>query len=49
MDDFFSARVDGYDEHMRDTIEGYVRFTSFNTRDNTIEAMRRIKELYSEG
>lgn len=28
--------------------EGYVRFTSFNTRDNTIEAMRRIKELYSE-
>ena len=28
--------------------EGYVRFTSFNTHDNTIEAMRRIKELYSE-
>lgn len=27
--------------------EGYVRFTSFNTRDNTIEAMRRIKEIYA--
>ena len=29
--------------------EGYVRFTSFNTRDNTIEAMKRIKEIYGEG
>ena len=28
--------------------EGYVRFTSFNTRDNTIEAMKRIKEIYGE-
>ena len=26
--------------------EGYVRFTSFNTRDNTVEAMKRIKEIY---
>ena len=29
--------------------EGYVRFTSFNTCDNTIEAMKRIKEIYGEG
>ena len=29
--------------------EVYVRFTSFNTRDNTIEAMKRIKEIYGEG
>ena len=28
--------------------EGYVRFTSFNTRDNTVEAMRRIKEIYGD-
>ncbi len=26
--------------------EGYVRFTSFNTHENTAEAMRRIKEIY---
>ncbi|MBP5186267.1 MAG: LL-diaminopimelate aminotransferase [Clostridiales bacterium] len=26
--------------------EGYVRFTSFNTRDNTIEAMKRIREIF---
>ena len=29
--------------------EGYVRFTSFNTNENTTEAMRRIKEIYEEG
>ncbi|MBR3057810.1 MAG: LL-diaminopimelate aminotransferase [Clostridiales bacterium] len=27
--------------------EGYVRFTSFNTHDNTVEAMRRIKEIFA--
>jgi len=27
--------------------EGYVRFTSFNTRDNTIEAMKRIREIFT--
>ena len=26
--------------------EGYVRFTSFNTHDNTIEAMKRIREIF---
>ncbi|MBP5491465.1 MAG: LL-diaminopimelate aminotransferase [Clostridiales bacterium] len=28
--------------------EGYVRFTSFNTRDNTIEAMKRIKDIFGQ-
>lgn len=28
--------------------EGYVRFTSFNTHDNTVEAMKRIREIYGE-
>ena len=27
--------------------EGYVRFTSFNTHENTTEAMTRIKEIYA--
>ena len=29
MDDFFAARVDGYDEHMRTTIEGASEFYTF--------------------
>ena len=29
MDDFFSARVNGYDEHMRDTIEGSDEFYDY--------------------
>ena len=29
MDDFFAARVDGYDEHMRTTIEGASRFYAY--------------------
>ena len=29
MDDFFAARVDGYDEHMRTTIEGASDFYSY--------------------
>ena len=29
MDDFFAARVDGYDEHMRTTIEGASAFYAY--------------------
>ncbi len=29
MDDFFTARVDGYDEHMRNTIEGASSFYKY--------------------
>ncbi|MBR5973602.1 MAG: LL-diaminopimelate aminotransferase [Clostridiales bacterium] len=29
--------------------EGYVRFTSFNTRENTEVAMKRIREIYGQG
>ncbi len=29
MDDFFTARIDGYDRHMRDTIEGADTFYKF--------------------
>ncbi|MCR5719228.1 MAG: class I SAM-dependent methyltransferase, partial [Lachnospiraceae bacterium] len=29
MDDFFTARIDGYDQHMRDTIEGADSFYEF--------------------
>ncbi|MCM1290619.1 MAG: LL-diaminopimelate aminotransferase [Prevotella sp.] len=29
--------------------EGYIRFTAFNTYENTIEAMDRIKKLYKNG
>ena len=29
MDDFFTARIDGYDRHMRDTIEGADMFYKF--------------------
>ena len=29
MDDFFTARIDGYDRHMRDTIEGEDLFYEF--------------------
>ena len=28
--------------------EGYVRFTSFNTHENTVEAMRRIKDIFGD-
>ncbi len=28
--------------------EGYVRFTSFNTHDNTVEAMKRIREIFGQ-
>ena len=29
MDDFFTARVDGYDDHMKSTIEGADSFYKF--------------------
>ena len=39
MDDFFAARVDGYDEHMRTTIEGASDFYAY-----TASLMPMVKE-----
>ena len=39
MNDFFAARVDGYDEHMRTTIEGASDFYAY-----TASLMPMVKE-----
>ena len=39
MDDFFAARVDGYDEHMRTNIEGASGFYAYTSSNADLNAM----------
>ena len=45
MDDFFAARVDGYDEHMRTTIEGASDFYAYTASRLPSESGARILDL----
>ena len=45
MDDFFAARVDGYDEHMRTTIEGASDFYAYTASLLPMESEARILDL----
>ena len=45
MDDFFAARVDGYDEHMRTTIESASDFYAFTASLLPMEKDARILDL----
>ena len=45
MDDFFSARVDGYDEHMKSNIEGASKFYNFTASLLPMEKDKRIMDL----
>ena len=45
MDDFFAARVDGYDEHMRTTIEGASGFYAYTASLLPVEKGARVLDL----
>ena len=45
MDDFFAARVDGYDEHMRTTIAGSSDFYAFTASLLPAESGTRVLDL----
>ena len=45
MDDFFAARVDGYDEHMRTAIEGASDFYAYTASRLPSESGARILDL----
>ena len=45
MDDFFTARVDGYDEHMKSNIEGASKFYNFTAALLPMEKDKRILDL----
>ena len=45
MDDFFAARVDGYDEHMRTTIEGASDFYAYTASLLPAETGTRVLDL----
>ncbi len=45
MDDFFTARVDGYDEHMKSNIEGASKFYNFTASLLPMEKDKRILDL----
>ena len=45
MDDFFAARVDGYDEHMRTTIEGASDFYAYTASLLPMEKEARVLDL----
>lgn len=45
MDDFFAARVDGYDEHMRTTIEGASDFYAYTASRLPAETGARVLDL----
>jgi len=47
MDDFFAARVDGYDEHMRTTIEGASAFYAYTASLLPLEKEARVLDLGS--
>ncbi len=45
MDDFFTARVDGYDEHMKSNIEGASKFYNYTASLLPMEKDKRILDL----
>ena len=45
MDDFFAARVDGYDEHMRTTIDGASDFYAYTASLLPTESDARVLDL----
>ena len=45
MDDFFTARVDGYDEHMKSTIEGAESFYKFTASLLPTEKNAKVLDL----
>ena len=45
MDDFFTARVDGYDEHMKSNIEGASKFYNFTASLLPMEKDKSILDL----
>jgi len=45
MDDFFAARIDGYDEHMRRNIEGASAFYDYTASLLPAEAESRVLDL----
>ena len=45
MDDFFAARVDGYDEHMRTTIEGASDFYAYTASLLPMNSGKRVLDL----
>ena len=45
MDDFFAARVDGYDEHMRTTIEGASDFYAYTASLLPMESGKKVLDL----
>ncbi len=45
MDDFFAARIDGYDEHMRSTIEGASDFYAYTASLLPLEKDARVLDL----
>ena len=45
MDDFFAARVNGYDEHMRMTIEGASDFYAYTTSLLPMESGAKVLDL----
>ena len=45
MDDFFTARVDGYDEHMKSNIEGASKFYNFTAALLAMEKDKSILDL----
>ena len=45
MDDFFAARVDGYDEHMRTTIEGASDFYAYTALLLPMNSGKRVLDL----
>lgn len=47
MDDFFTARVDGYDEHMKSNIEGASKFYNFTASLLPMEKDKSILDLGS--
>lgn len=45
MDDFFTARIDGYDEHMKSNIEGASKFYNFTAALLPMEKDKSILDL----
>ena len=45
MDDFFTARVDGYDEHMRNTIEGASSFYKYTASLLPEKSVAKVLDL----
>jgi len=45
MDDFFAARIDGYDEHMRTTIEGASDFYAYTASLLPMDRNARVLDL----